>query len=146
MRLWSLHPCYLDAKGLVALWREGLLARAILKKETQGYQEHPQLERFRACGKPVVCINQYLWAVYEEAVKRGYHFDVNKLGRKGKCGKIEVTLGQLQYEWEHLQAKLRWRNRAQYEKNQEFMTLQPHPLFKFRAGGIASWERVKPQH
>jgi len=30
MRLWSLHPRYLDAKGLVALWREGLLAQKVL--------------------------------------------------------------------------------------------------------------------
>ncbi|WP_368086417.1 pyrimidine dimer DNA glycosylase/endonuclease V [Nitrosomonas sp. Nm34] len=26
MRLWSIHPKYLDAKGLLALWREGLQA------------------------------------------------------------------------------------------------------------------------
>ncbi len=145
MRLWSLHPRYLDAKGLVSLWREGLLARAVLKKETQGYQHHPQLERFRACGKPVVAINQYLWDVCEEAVKRGYHFDVDKLGHKGKCGKIAVTVGQIQYEWEHLQAKLRRRNPVQYEKNQEVMMPQLHPLFKVREGDIASWERVKPK-
>lgn len=31
MRLWSLHPSYLDAVGLVALWREGLLARKVLQ-------------------------------------------------------------------------------------------------------------------
>ena len=30
MRLWTLHPKYLDAQGLVALWREALLARAVL--------------------------------------------------------------------------------------------------------------------
>jgi hypothetical protein len=143
VRLWSLHPCYLDPKGLVALWREGLLARAVLKKETQGYQQHPQLERFRACGKPVACIDQYLRVVYEEALKRGYRFDVDKLGHKGKWGKIGVTVGQLQYEWKRLQAKLRWRNRPQYEKNQGVMTLQSHPLFEVRAGGIASWERMK---
>ena len=29
MRLWSLHPRYLDRQGLTALWREGLLARAV---------------------------------------------------------------------------------------------------------------------
>jgi carboxyl-terminal processing protease len=29
MRLWSLHPKYLDAQGLVALWREALLAKAV---------------------------------------------------------------------------------------------------------------------
>ncbi|HEU5178767.1 MAG TPA: pyrimidine dimer DNA glycosylase/endonuclease V, partial [Burkholderiales bacterium] len=31
MRLWSLHPKYLDARGLVALWREALLAQAVLR-------------------------------------------------------------------------------------------------------------------
>ena len=30
MRLWSLSPRYLDVKGLVAVWREGLLADAVL--------------------------------------------------------------------------------------------------------------------
>ena len=29
MRLWTLHPKYLDGVGLVALWREALLARAV---------------------------------------------------------------------------------------------------------------------
>ncbi|RPJ13475.1 MAG: DNA lyase, partial [Desulfobacteraceae bacterium] len=75
MRLWSLHPGYLDAKGLVALWREGLLARAVLKGQTQGYQHHPQLERFQRCSKPVVAIEVYLRAVYDESRKRGYRFD-----------------------------------------------------------------------
>lgn len=28
MRLWSLHPKHLDPQGLVALWREVLLARS----------------------------------------------------------------------------------------------------------------------
>jgi hypothetical protein len=44
MRLWSLHPCHLDAKGLVALWREGLLAQKVQACETNGYRNHPQLE------------------------------------------------------------------------------------------------------
>ena len=47
MRLWTLHPKYLDARGLVALWRESLLAQAVLAGRTRGYRSHPQLERFR---------------------------------------------------------------------------------------------------
>lgn len=143
MRLWSLHPCYLDAKGLVALWREGLLAYAVLNNETGGYRHHPQLERFQAFGQPAVAVNQYLWAVYNEAAKRGYHFDAGKLGHKERCAKIGVTAGQLEYEWKHLQTKLRQRNPTQYKKNQGLATPQPHPLFKVTAGGIASWERVR---
>jgi hypothetical protein len=45
MRLWSVHPKYLDARGLVALWREGLLAQAVLRGRTSGYVRHPQLRK-----------------------------------------------------------------------------------------------------
>jgi hypothetical protein len=37
MRLWTLHPRYLDSQGLVALWREGLLAQAVLRNRTRGF-------------------------------------------------------------------------------------------------------------
>lgn len=38
MRLWTLHPKYLDPKGLVALWRETLLAQRVLAGRTRGYR------------------------------------------------------------------------------------------------------------
>ena len=142
MRLWSLHPCYLDAKGLVALWREGLLARAVLKKQTQGYRHHPQVERFQNCSKPIAAIDRYLWSVYEESKKRGYHFDAGKLGRKANCSTLLVTAGQLQYEWEHLKAKLKVRDQVQYQKIGAVMKPKPHPLFKVNAGGTEPWERI----
>ncbi len=147
MRLWSLHPGYLDAKGLVALWREGLLARAVLKGQTQGYQHHPQLERFRRCSKPVVAIEVYLRAVYDESRKRGYRFDAGKLGRKIVCSRLWVTEGQLRYEWAHLTAKIKRRTPVHYQKIRGIEQPRPHPLFRVKAGGIASWERgaVKSQ-
>ncbi|HKX52383.1 MAG TPA: pyrimidine dimer DNA glycosylase/endonuclease V [Nitrosospira sp.] len=37
MRLWTLHPRYLDTKGLVAAWREALLAQKVLSGLTSGY-------------------------------------------------------------------------------------------------------------
>ena len=60
MRLWSLHPKYLDARGLVALWREALLAQAVLRGETRGYRHHPQLARFDDVG----AIAQYLSLIH----------------------------------------------------------------------------------
>jgi len=39
MRLWTIHPKYLDAKGLVALWRETLLAKHVLEGKTPGYKK-----------------------------------------------------------------------------------------------------------
>jgi hypothetical protein len=65
MRLWTLHPKYLDAQGLVALWREGLLAQKVLRGRTRGYRHHPQLARFRAQADPVASIARYLRAVQE---------------------------------------------------------------------------------
>jgi hypothetical protein len=56
MRLWSLHPCYLDRQGLLALWREALLAQKMLQGQTRGYRFHPQLERFRAQSDPSAAI------------------------------------------------------------------------------------------
>ncbi len=38
MRLWSIHPKYLDVKGFVGLWREALLAQRVLRGETNVYR------------------------------------------------------------------------------------------------------------
>src|SRR3954467_15637730 len=114
MRLWSLHPRYLDARGLVAVWREALLAQAVLRGRTRGYTHHPQLLRFRETRYPVQSIAAFLWVVHDEAANRGYSFDRRKIGRfsnsRDKIQRIPVTLGQLRYEWEHLHLKLKQRN------------------------------------
>ncbi len=78
MRLWSLHPSYLDAVGLVALWREGLLARKVLQGQTKGYIHHPQLFRFRETGNPIHVLDFYLKTVHDESIRRGYNFDLSK--------------------------------------------------------------------
>jgi hypothetical protein len=130
VRLWSLHPAYLDAKGLVALWREGLLARKVLQGQTRGYRNHAQLIRFRAQTDPVRAIECFLWGVYEESLRRGYHFDIGKLGSKPRAIKIPVTDGQLRYELAHLSRKLKQRAEEQYLNAISVTTPQAHPLFK----------------
>ena len=65
MRLWSLHPKYLDTKGLLALWREGLLAQKVLAGKTKGYKNHPQLDRFKAHGSPRKAIGRYLLDIWK---------------------------------------------------------------------------------
>lgn len=142
MRLWSLHPTYLDAKGLVALWREGLLAKAVLAGQTKGYKNHPQLQRFKDHPYPQAAINSYLWDVYKEAEQRGYHFNVNKLDAHSDCAKIPVTEGQLRYEWEHLQCKLANRDEKQYQKNTSIVDIKSHPGFEVKPGPVESWERI----
>jgi hypothetical protein len=141
MRLWSLHPSYLDSKGLVALWREGLLAKAVLSGETRGYKNHPQLGRFKSQLNPQAAINAYLWQVYGEAERRGYHFDVGKIDATRRCPKIRVTEGQIRYEWSHLQNKLLRRDPARHERSAAVTDIQPHPLMNIVPGDIEDWER-----
>ena len=143
MRLWSLHPSYLDAPGLVALWRESLLARAVLKGETRGYIRHPQLERFKAQTDPLAAIEFYLQGIYEESLNRGYHFDARKIGPAPLCATLDVTEGQLRHEWQHLLEKIKHRDGDHYRILRAVDTPQAHPLFKIRAGNIEPWERVK---
>ena len=141
MRLWTLHPKYLDAQGLVALWREALLAREVLRGNTNGYRRHPQLTRFRSCTSPRTAINRYLAFVYGEASRRGYAFDRSKLGRVGAAQRILVTDGQLQYEWRWLLSKLRRRSPSVYRRHLEVCLPAAHPLFRVVSGPIADWER-----
>lgn len=141
MRLWTLHPRYLDARGLVALWREALLARAVLRGQTRGYRHHPQLARFRSQRDPVACLNTYLRAIYDEAVHRGYHFDASKLGRAYTQRRLPETAGQLAYEWAHLKNKLRARSPAWYRQVVRQARPAAHPLFRIRPGRVRPWER-----
>jgi hypothetical protein len=141
MRLWSIHPRYLDGQGLVALWREALLARAVLRGQTQGYRHHPQLERFRAQASPRAAICAYLAAVHDEAARRGYAFDRRKAGPQRAVAPIVVTRGQLQYEWDHLLDKLATRNPALYRQWRGVRAPQCHPLLRCRPGQVARWER-----
>jgi hypothetical protein len=142
MRLWSLHPRYLDAKGLTALWREGLLARKVLKNETRGYRSHPQLARFRVQENPVAAIDFYLRAVYEESLRRGYRYDRHKIGIGQPVSLISITDNQLRYELEHLRQKLRLRALGRYEEIISVKDPEPHPLFHVIPGDVADWERI----
>lgn len=143
MRLWSLHPRYLDAKGLVALWREALLARAVLRGETRGYRHHPQLERFRTHASPRAAISAYLAAVHAEATARGYAFDRKKVGPLRKVSRIAVSAGQMRYEWKHLRRKLSLRSPAQFEKLERVKGPVCHPLFRSKPGPVEAWERAQ---
>jgi hypothetical protein len=143
MRLWSIHPKHLDAKGLVALWREGLLARAVLAGATKGYRHHPQLERFRRRRNPIAAIDAYLRQVLLEAKARGYQFDARKIGRLRRVAKQAVGEGQIAHEWSHLLAKLRRRDRARWRRERGCAPAC-HPLFHVVRGTVETWERLQP--
>jgi hypothetical protein len=142
MRLWTLHPRYLDAKGLVAAWREALLAQKVLAGATRGYTRHPQLARFRSHPRPLQAIAAFLRGIAREADRRGYRFDTSKIQPCVSNSRITETEGQLLYEWKHLQAKLRVRAPRLYRELRAVTSPEPHPVFRIRSGGIRSWEKV----
>jgi hypothetical protein len=142
MRLWSLHPRQLDVQGLVALWREGLLALAVAKGKTRGYRHHPQQLRFARCPHPVAALGRYLLAVHQEARDRGYAFDRSKLAESASRSRaaLTVTQGQLDHEWQHLLRKLHGRDRARWARQRQAKPAA-HPMFKIVSGPIEPWER-----
>ncbi|MCP2282173.1 hypothetical protein APR04_001068 [Promicromonospora umidemergens] len=147
MRLWSLDPALLDRQGLVACWREALLAQAVLLGRTRGYTAHPQLERFREHPQPATAISAYLHGVRDEAIRRGYQFDAQRIAqplgqRVHDTPRILVTTGQLDLEWQHLLHKLAVRSPAHHARLVASETPAPHPLFVVVPGGVATWERA----
>ena len=142
MRLRTLHPRHLDPQGLVALWREALLAQAVLFGRTRGYTRHPQLQRFAEHAAPLDAVGAYLTAVAEEASARGYRFDASKIDRpSAQAAPITATTGQIEHEWRHLGAKLAARNPEWHARWGAAGQPATHPLFNVAPGPVQDWER-----
>lgn len=147
MRLWTIHPKYLDQKGLVALWREGLLAQKVLEGATRGYRNHPQLIRFKTSSDPIAAIHRYLLEVYREAQARGYSFDKSKIGTDAADleKKIAVTSGQVEYEYKLLQQKMMRRDEGRFLRLREEKAPCVNAIFTVVEGGVEAWEHVKEE-
>jgi hypothetical protein len=147
MRLWTLHPRYLDSQGLVAAWREALLAQKVLTGATRGYRHHPQLVRFQAQTDPVAAVASFLAGLADEAERRGYDFDTGKISPRRQAGTIPETEGQMRHEWAHLLAKLRARAPGLARELRRIRRPEPHPLFRIVAGRVNEWEKggAKPK-
>jgi hypothetical protein len=142
MRLWTVHPRFLDPKGLVAAWREGLLAQKVLSGGTKGYRNHPQLIRFREQADPLAAIAAFLSGLSDDARRRGYHFNETKIPRLRPAALITETDGQLLLEREHLYAKLRARSPEYARRLQKNPIPEAHPLFRIVPGGVRVWEKA----
>jgi hypothetical protein len=143
MRLWSLHPKYLDKFGLLGLWREGLLAQKVLLGKTKGYKNHPQLIRFKKTKDPILYIGTYLYYVYLEGKRRGYNFNKDKIIKYDLKLKMPVTIGQINFEFHHLLKKLKVRDMKKYEEIRNEKTIEPNPIFYIIDGDIEEWEKDK---
>ncbi|HTN06938.1 pyrimidine dimer DNA glycosylase/endonuclease V [Agriterribacter sp.] len=146
MRIWSLHPKYLDTKGLLALWRETLLAKCVLEGKTKGYKNHPQLFRFKQMKQPLHAINHYLSEIYKEAALRNYHFDKSKIDDTFQPVTMTVTKGQPEYEKKHLLKKLEVRDRLRFEKLRLIKMVEPALLFREIEGPSEHWEIQIPEN
>lgn len=143
MRLWSLNPKYLDRQGLIALWREGLLAKNVLEGKTKGYKNHPQLERFKKTNDPIKYINFYLGVVRKEAAGRSYNFSADKIEEiKTLEEKITISEGQITYEFEHLARKLEKRDPKRREELRKIDKAELHEMFISMPGEIEEWEKI----
>jgi hypothetical protein len=143
MRLWTMHPRYLDPQGLVAAWREALLAQKVLASGTRGYRHHPQLARFQAQSDPQAAIAAFLSGIADEAKARNYKFNIAKISRRRFIGHLPETQGQLLYEWKHLRRKLRARSPQHFRRVQKIKIPDPHPMFQIVPGEIQPWEKAR---
>ena len=145
MRIWSLHPAYLDSQGLTACWRETLLAQAVLAGRTRGYTSHPQLERFREHPHPLGAACWYLHGLADEADLRGFRYDRRRVDRPPEqVSSIPVTTGQLELEWTWLRTKLAARSPEVLERWASVVLPRAHPSFHIVDGPVAGWERHNP--
>lgn len=145
MRLWSVRFDYLDNIGLIALWREALLAKSVLELKTKGYKNHPQLIRFKNFKYPLKAINTYLFYIFKESEIRNFNFDLAKIEYSAidLSIKIPITQGQLNYELNLIKFKLKKRTPKYYEKIKDIRIAQPNDLFYATQGEIEIWEKVK---
>ena len=142
LRLWSIHPKYLDSKGLIALWRESLLAQKVLSGKTKGYKNHPQLVRYKCCKSPISAIGYYLLQIYKEGRKRNYKFNKEKILSINKTHpKIKVTSGQVAYEFKYLKKKLKKRSPEKYKTLAKVKRIITNPLFRKVGGKTEDWEK-----
>ena len=142
MRIWSIHPKYLDWKGLGAQWREALLAQKVLQGETKGWRNHPQLNRFKEHPEPLKAVGYYLLEIHKESKKRDYNYNYSKiLEPVDSVEKIPINLGQIEYEYKILMERLEKRTPHKHKENLKIQKIIPHPLFTTRIGPPERWEK-----
>jgi hypothetical protein len=84
-----------------------------------------------------------LSCVADEAERRGYQFDRKRILEAEFRGKLVETRGQLLFEWQHLQAKLRLRAADLCREQHGIDCPKAHPLFRIVPGRVREWEKSK---
>ncbi|MCW4049855.1 MAG: pyrimidine dimer DNA glycosylase/endonuclease V [Candidatus Bathyarchaeota archaeon] len=143
MRIWSIHPRYLDWKGLGAQWRETLLVQKVLQGGTKGWVNHPQLDRFKNHPDPMKAVGYFLMEVHRESLCRGYKYNYEKILYPVKeVEKITLNRGQLDYEFEILMERLAKRTPVKHSENMDVELVEAHPIFDVIDGPPELWEKA----
>lgn len=150
MRLWSLHPSYLDKQALQVCWADALQALEYYKQE-RAYMKgitndlspyfYPCLDRFRMTGSPIAHITNYLHGLCDESERRNTPFGRAKLPEFTPGLRLKVTDGQIAREEKLLLLQLNRRKQTQLWMDlfvAEYV--QPHPLFEIVSGPVEPWE------
>ncbi|OQB09054.1 MAG: hypothetical protein BWY21_00959 [Parcubacteria group bacterium ADurb.Bin216] len=151
MRLWSIHPVYLDDIGLSRCYYEGIGGL----KTMLGMQRHPQLNRFKQSKDPVNNLKYYLIHVYTESVfrEKDYkHFELleDLCLKSYKPDYIPVSNKQLEFEIRWLVGKMSTERcynshqkieRLMYDYQNKNISSLTHHLFNVVDGEIEDWER-----
>ncbi|MDW5563812.1 MAG: pyrimidine dimer DNA glycosylase/endonuclease V [Methanomassiliicoccus sp.] len=145
MRLWSIHPRYLDPPGLGGLWREALLAQGVVAGRTLAYRNHPQTRRLLEQPDPWGAIHDYLIGVWDEAHRRGYAYQRSRILPHAGDHPMEVPRGQFEYEAALLRLKLEARSPRYLAGLPRPGDALPHPSIRMVEGGIAWWERPRKE-
>lgn len=133
MCLWSVHPQYLDKHGLMALWREGLLAQKALCASAAVSQSNPQLRRFKNNDNPLRAIGTYLSFVAAEGARQGYNLNHEKILYPNFDQEvIPVDASQIAFEAERLKNKLRIRDKLKFKQLSSSRDIAANPIFNIQ--------------
>lgn len=130
MRIWTLHPRYLDDATLREAWRDGLAARRRLVAGSKGRPTDPLIHAIAACKHPVRVIDAYLSHLHQEAQRRGKAFDRSRIdGARAGAG-FAVDSERVRDDWDQLMARMAEREPARHERQAELRRPHCHPAFK----------------
>lgn len=130
MRLWSIHPKYLDKHALIALWREGLLAQKALSGKGLVDEANVQLVRFKKSANPVRAIGSYLSFVASEGAKQGCKLNHERILQPNFEAKFMTTdVAQMELEVEQLKARMKTRNKDKFKLLTDVHKFEANPVF-----------------
>lgn len=130
MSLWSVHPRYLDNKGLISAWNRGLQLQKQLSTEPARNTGNSQLIMFSRQEKPLHAIGSYLSFIASEGCRRGYKFTHEKILYPNFDEELlPIDSEQLRSENQMLQNRLKTRDKNRYQQLSSQSWPETHPLF-----------------